>query len=103
MIGPEELKRENDIVLSTVQALARRISSDVIAVSVLVEAERVELSFWTDEYTDELDEDADDVAFELDALLDDYGHPLIEYCIRVGRPNPQELRSYGRMVYWAKD
>ncbi|MBB5958516.1 hypothetical protein FHS29_005124 [Saccharothrix tamanrassetensis] len=102
MLDPEALKRENDIVLSTVQVLMRRISSDVTAVAVLVEAQRVELTFWADRLTDEIDEDADDATFELDALLDDYDHPLIEYRVRLGRPDPKRLASYGRMIYWSK-
>ncbi|MEU7153293.1 hypothetical protein [Streptomyces sp. NPDC045470] len=99
--GPEALRRENDIVLDVVQALLGLISSDVIAVAVLVEQHRVELTFWVRRRTAEIDEDVDQAAFELDALFSEE-HPLIESRITVGEPDSRSLDSYGRMIYWAK-
>ncbi|WP_326582264.1 hypothetical protein OG250_25840 [Streptomyces sp. NBC_00487] len=101
MTGPDALRRENGIVLDAVQALLGLISSDVIAVAVLVEAHRVELTFWVRGRTPEIEEDVDQAVFELDALFSEE-HPLIESRIHVGHPDPTMLGSYGRMIYWAK-
>nr|BFD85114.1 hypothetical protein StreXyl84_45150 [Streptomyces sp. Xyl84] len=101
MTEMDRLDRENGIVLSAVQALLGLISPDVIAVAVLVEAHRVELSFWVRRYTSDIEEDADQAAFELDALFSGE-HPLVEHRIIMGEPDPHMLNSYGRMIYWAK-
>jgi hypothetical protein len=101
VISSDVLKRENEIVLNAVQALLGLISSEVTAVAVRVEAQRVELSFWVRRHTSEIEEDADQAVFELDALFSEE-HPLIESTITVGEPDPRMLDSYGRMVYWAK-
>jgi hypothetical protein len=99
--GPEALRRENAIVLDAVQALLGLISSDVIAVAVLVETHRVELSFWVRRRTPELEEDIDQAIFELDSLFSEE-HPLIESRVHEGPPDPKTFGSYGRMIYWAK-
>ena len=95
------LERENEITLYAVQALLGLISSDVVAVAVRAEAERVGLTFWTRRHTPELDDDVEQAVFELDALFSE-AHPLIEPSIHVGKPDTSALASYGRMVYWAK-
>jgi hypothetical protein len=99
--GQDNLRWENDVVLDTVQALLGLISSNVIAVAVRVETQRVELSFWVHRHDPETDEDADQAVFELDALFSQE-HPRIEYTIHVGEPDVRQLGTYGRMVYWAK-
>ncbi|MGW0806046.1 hypothetical protein [Nonomuraea sp. NPDC002799] len=101
MISPEDLEQENGIVLDAVQALLGLISPDVIAVAVGVEKGRVEMSFWVRRRTSELEEDIDEAVAELEALRSGEG-PLIEPKVHVGAPNPMMLRSYGRMIYWAK-
>ncbi|TDD52330.1 hypothetical protein E1286_08960 [Nonomuraea terrae] len=101
MTSSAELERENAIVLDAVQALLGLISPEVIAVAVRVERDRIELRFWVRRRTSELDEDIADAIFELDALLSGEG-PLIESRIHDGPPDPTMLRSYGRMIYWAK-
>ncbi|MET9661436.1 hypothetical protein [Streptomyces sp. NPDC006510] len=101
MTSSEALRRENEIVLNAVQALLGLVSSDVIAVAVLVEVNRVELTFWVRCHTSEIEEDADQATFELDALFSGE-HPMIESRIHVGEPDPANLDSYGRMIYWAK-
>ncbi|MEU9887496.1 hypothetical protein [Sphaerisporangium sp. NPDC051011] len=101
MADPEELERENGIVLDAVQALLGLISPDVIAVAVRVEKDRVELSFWVRRRTSELDEDIQDAVAEMEALLSGEG-PLIEPRVHDGAPDPTMLRSYDRMIYWAK-
>ncbi|MET7379588.1 hypothetical protein ABZT08_12280 [Streptomyces sp. NPDC005526] len=95
------LERENEITLYAVQALLGLISTGVVAVAVLTEKERVELTFWVHRHTAELDDDVDQAVFELDALFSG-DHPLIEPRIYVGQPNPSTLRSFGRVIYWAK-
>ncbi|MGW3086704.1 hypothetical protein [Streptomyces sp. NPDC001108] len=101
MTSPEALRRENEIVLDAIQALLGLISSDVVAVAVLVEAHRVELIFWVRRCTAEIEEDAEQATFELDALLSG-DHPLVGSRIHVGDPDPKTLDSFGRMIYWAK-
>ncbi|WP_367130583.1 MULTISPECIES: hypothetical protein [Streptomyces] len=96
-----EHRRENEIVLLAVQALLGLISSNVIAVAVRVEEQRVELVFWAHRHSSELEDEAEDATFELDALFSG-DHPLIEYSVKIGAPDPTELESSGRMIYWAK-
>ncbi|GGO60922.1 hypothetical protein [Nonomuraea cavernae] len=89
------------MALHAVQALLGLISSDVIAVAVRVEKDRFVLTFWVRRRTSELDDDIDQVVFELDAMFSDE-HPLIEPEVHEGTPDPTMLNAYGRMVYWAK-
>lgn len=101
MTKSKDLERENAIVLDAVQALLGLISTDVIAIAVGMERDRIELRFWVRRRTSELNEDIEDAVFELDALLSGEG-PLIESRIYDGPPDSTMLRSYGRMIYWAK-
>jgi len=101
MTSSEQLRRENEVTLNAVQALLGLISSDVIAVAVRTEQDRVDLTFWVRRHTPEVDEDIDDAVFELDALFSEE-HPLIEATVREGAPDPTKLAGYGRMIYWAK-
>lgn len=94
-------QRENEITLLAVQALLGMISTDVIAVAVRVEEARVELIFWTHRQSSELEDDAEEITFELDALFSE-DHPMIEYVIKVGEPDPKSNESEYRMIYWAK-
>ncbi|WP_030721247.1 hypothetical protein [Streptomyces sp. NRRL S-237] len=96
-----ELERVNGIALMAVQALLGLISSDVIAVAVAAEGERVLLSFWVHRHTPEIDEDLVDVIGDLEAFLhpDD---PLIESRVVVGAPEVAATRPHERMIYWAK-
>ncbi|MFD6825189.1 hypothetical protein ACFWC5_33275 [Streptomyces sp. NPDC060085] len=98
------LERENEITLFAVQALLGLISADVVAVAVRAEEDRVMLTFWARRHSPELEEDADDAIFELDALFsgNPEDHPLIETAIHVGEPDMSALRPYGRMIYRAK-
>lgn len=95
------LERENEITLYAVQALLGLISSNVIAVAVRAEEERVILTLWARRHTPEVEEDLDDAVFELDALFSE-DHPLIVTIIQVGEPDMSALRSHGRMIYRAK-
>ncbi|MET9528989.1 MULTISPECIES: hypothetical protein [unclassified Streptomyces] len=101
MTGSRRHQRENEITLLAVQALLGMISTDVIAVAVRVEETRVEVIFWTHRQSSELEDDAEEVTFELDALFSE-DHPMIEYVIRIGEPDPKSYASGCRMIYWAK-
>ncbi|MET9066462.1 hypothetical protein ACWDR1_16720 [Streptosporangium sandarakinum] len=101
MNSPKDLQRENEIVLDVVQALLGLISPDMLAVAALVEKDRVELSFWVRHHSSQIEEDIDQAVFELDSLCSEE-HPLIEAKIYVGKPDPTAIRTYGRMIYWAK-
>lgn len=96
-----ELVRVNDIALTAVQALLGLISSDVVAVAVTVEEERVLLSFWVRRHTAEIDEDIADAIADLEAFL----HPeipLITPRVMVGVPEGANTQPHERMIYWAK-
>ncbi|WP_225625850.1 hypothetical protein [Streptomyces werraensis] len=95
------LERVNDIALTAVQALLGLISSDVVAVGVAVEEDRVLLSFWVRRHTAEIDEDVADAIADLEAFLhpDD---PLIESRVMVGVPEAAAMQPHERMIYWAK-
>ncbi|MEW2118955.1 hypothetical protein AB0945_27935 [Streptomyces sp. NPDC005474] len=91
----------NEITLFAVQALLGLISDEVIAVGVCVEGERVELVFWVRRHSTEVEDDAEEATFELDSLFSD-DHPLIEYAIKTGEPDPKSIGPACRMIYWAK-
>ncbi|MET8518233.1 hypothetical protein [Streptomyces sp. NPDC005077] len=96
-----DLQRVNDIALTVVQALLGLISSDVVAVLVAVEEERVLLSFWVRRHTAEIDEDIADAIGDLEAFL--YPEiPLIEPRVVVGVPDATHGQPHERMIYWAK-
>ncbi|WP_143688199.1 hypothetical protein [Streptomyces sp. 3214.6] len=101
MIDSQRHQRENEITLLAVQALLGLISNDLIAVAVRVEEGRVELIFWAHRQSSELEDDAAEVTFELDSLFSG-DHPLIEYTIKIGEPEPKSIGSRDRMIYWAK-
>ncbi|MEV8421213.1 hypothetical protein [Streptomyces niveus] len=101
MTEDQRHQRENEITLLAVQALLGMISTDVIAVAVRVEEARVEVIFWARRQSSELEDDAEEVTFELDALFSE-DHPMIEYVIKIGEPDPKSNASGHRMVYWAK-
>lgn len=101
MTDKQRNQRENEITLLAVQALLGMISTDVIAVAVRVEEARVEVVFWTHRQSSELEGDAEEVTFELDALFSE-DHPLVEYVIKIGEPDPKSNSSGYRMIYWAK-
>ncbi|MFD6420482.1 hypothetical protein [Streptomyces sp. NPDC060198] len=96
-----EVQRVNDIALTAVQALLGLISSDVVAVAIAVEEERVLLSFWVRRHTAEIDEDIDDAVGDLEALLHPQ-IPLIEPRVMVGVPDVTTGQPHERMIYWAK-
>ncbi|MFC7899745.1 hypothetical protein ACFUV1_06275 [Streptomyces griseoincarnatus] len=96
-----ELQRVNDIALTAVQALLGLISSDVVAVAVAAEREKVLLSFWVRRHTAEIDEDIADAIGDLEAFL----HPEIppiESRVLVGMPDAATTQPNERMIYWAK-
>ncbi|WP_328623847.1 hypothetical protein OHA88_43000 [Streptomyces sp. NBC_00353] len=96
-----ELQRVNDIALTAVQALLGLISSDVVAVAIAAEEERVLLSFWVRRHTAEIDEDIADAIGDLEAFL--YPEiPLIEPRVMVGVPDAANMQPHERMIYWAK-
>ncbi|MET8906086.1 hypothetical protein [Streptomyces sp. NPDC004538] len=96
-----KLERVNDIALTAVQALLGLISSDVVAVAIGVEEDRVLLSFWVHRHTTEIDEDIADAIADLDAFLQP-GGPLMEARVVVGAPEAAVMRPHERMIYWAK-
>ena len=96
-----ELERVNGIALTAVQALLGLISSDVVAVAVAVEEERVLLSFWVRCHTAEIDEDIADAIGDLEAFLSPDA-PLIESRVTVGTPEAAVREPHERMIYWAK-
>ncbi|MDQ1024622.1 hypothetical protein QF035_002204 [Streptomyces umbrinus] len=101
MTGNQRHQRENEVTLLAMQALLGMISPDVIAVAVRVEEARVELIFWTHRQSSEIEDDAEEVTFELDALFSE-DHPMIEYVIKIGEPDSKSNASGYRMIYWAK-
>ncbi|MET4924241.1 hypothetical protein P3L51_18080 [Streptomyces sp. PSRA5] len=96
-----ELQRVNDIALTAVQALLGLISSDVVAVAIAAEEERVLLSYWVRRHTAEIDEDIADAIGDLEAFLHPET-PLIEPRVMVGVPDAGNTQPHERMIYWAK-
>ena len=98
---PEQVDRENRYVLATIQAMLRLIAPAVRAVALQVGADDLRLRFWTDGDEAEVTEDADDVVFELEALLLPE-NPRISVEIIRGIPPVDFHKFAGRMIYWAK-
>ncbi|WP_433891604.1 hypothetical protein [Streptomyces sp. CA-111067] len=96
-----ELERVNGIALTAVQALLGLISSDVVAVAVAAEEQRVLLSFWVRRHTAEIDEDIAEVIGDLEAFLHP-ADPLVESQVTVGTPTTATRGPHERMIYWAK-
>ncbi|WP_307831078.1 hypothetical protein [Nucisporomicrobium flavum] len=95
------LEEENRLVLDVVQAALGLISPQIRALSVALDSGRVVLYVAVSERNAEVDEDIDDLLFELEALQD--GPIVIESSIFVGRPDAHWPGSSGRRVYLAKE
>ncbi|MEV4704084.1 hypothetical protein [Actinoplanes sp. NPDC049316] len=91
----------NRLVLDVVQAALGLISPGIRAVSVERKADRINLYVVVRERNAEVDEDIDDLVFELEALQD--GPIAIEPSVFVGTPNAGWPGSAARRVYLAKD
>lgn len=96
----DELERENSLVLQALQASHGLISRDMEAVSIQVDAERVILHFAVRQETSEVEEDVEDMLFELDALLG--GATELEAKVYVGVPDSRWPGRRWRLVYLAK-
>lgn len=94
------LERENVLVLQTVQALIGLISSNMQAISIQLEDERVIVHFAVRRITSELEEDIDDIIFELDALIP--GWMTAEAQVYVGKPDSNWIGRNFRKVYMEK-
>ncbi|MGI5230614.1 hypothetical protein [Actinoallomurus sp. CA-142502] len=92
---------ENSVVLQVLQASHGLISPDMLAISAKVSSENVVLYFALRRKTDEVDEDVEDIIFELDALLG--GGVMLEAQIYVGTPDENWPGRSCRLVYLAKN
>jgi hypothetical protein len=95
------LERENRLVLDVVQAALGLISREMRAISIDQDSNRINLYVAVRERNAQVDEDVEDLVFELDALQD--GPVRIESHIFVGAPNLEWPGNSGRRVYVAKE
>lgn len=95
------LERENRLVLDVVQAALGLISREVRAISVELDANRIILHVAVYEHSAQVEEDVEDLLFELDALQN--GSIAIKSSIFVGAPNADWPGNSGRRVYAAKE
>ena len=95
------LERENRLVLDVVQAALGLISREMRAISVKRDSNRIDLYVAVHERNAQVDEDVEDLVFELEALQD--GPIAIEASVFVGAPNADWPGSSGRRVYVAKE
>lgn len=94
------LERENRLVLDVVQAALGLISQEIEAISFDLTAGHINLYIAVRERSQYVDEDVEDLVFEVEALQDD---PVtIEPHIFVGSPGPEWPGNVGRRVYLAK-
>ncbi|WP_152529198.1 hypothetical protein [Nocardiopsis chromatogenes] len=102
-MNSDELEFENEATLNLVQAQLGLISKNIVAVALRAKKEEdsLELIFWVHEKTDELEDDIEEIIFDLDAL---YGgeSPYIKITINSGYQTSDKVKPCGRMVYWAK-
>ncbi|WP_030443539.1 hypothetical protein [Actinoplanes subtropicus] len=95
------LARENRVVLDVVQAALGLISHEMRAISVRAEPDRITLYVAVHERSAQVEEDVDDLVFELHALQDKLID--IEASVHVGEPGAAWPGSLGRGVYRAKE
>ncbi|TCB94442.1 hypothetical protein E0H26_21200 [Micromonospora zingiberis] len=95
------LERENRLVLDVVQAALGLISRVMRAISVDLDSNRIILHVAVHEHSAQVDEDIEDLVFELEALQD--GSIAIESIIFVGAPSAGWPGNTGRRVYVAKE
>ncbi len=95
------LERENELVLDALQASLGLISTSMRAVSVQLGSDKIILHFAVHEQNSDVDEDIDDMLFELDALRG--GATRIEASVHVGAPNGAWPGRVGRLLYLAKE
>ncbi|MFG1610866.1 hypothetical protein [Actinoplanes sp. NPDC049265] len=87
-------------MLDVVQAALGLISHEVRAISVRAESERITLYVAVRERSAQVEEDVDDLVFELSALQDRLTE--IDASIHVGEPGNSWPGQHGRPVYLAK-
>lgn len=95
------MKRENQLVLDVVQAALGLISRDMLAISIGVSQDRVMLYFVVRERNHQVDEDIEDIIFELHTLQS--GPIEVDLSVHVGLPNDEWPGILGRRVFVAKD
>ncbi|MEV6844711.1 hypothetical protein [Actinoplanes sp. NPDC051411] len=88
-------------MLDLVQAALGLVSQEMRAISFQLNADRVDLYIAVRERGQHVDEDVEDLVFELEALQD--GPVDIEPHIFVGSPGPDWPGNSGRRVYLAKE
>lgn len=94
------LDRENMLVLQAVQASLGLVSLDVLGVSVEAGPGQVVLHFAVKRETEGVNEDVDDIIFELDALLE--GSERLESRVYLGAPHENWPGRIWRLIYLAK-
>ncbi|MDG4787111.1 hypothetical protein O7626_14430 [Micromonospora sp. WMMD1102] len=95
------LEYENEVVLDALQASLGLISEYVRAVSVQIHEDKITLHFAVHEQNAGVDEDIDEMIFELDALRD--GSVRIEASVYVGIPDGAWPGRGGRLLFLSKD
>ena len=96
----DALGRENFLVLQTLQASLGLISPEISGISIQLDGERIVLYFAVRHGAAELEEDVEDIIFELDALLG--GKIPLEARVYEGRPNSDWPGRQYRLIYLAK-
>lgn len=95
------LKRENKFVLDVVQATLGLISRDMLAISIGVTQDQVMLYFVVRERNHQVDEDIEEIIFELRTLQS--GPIEVNLSVHIGLPNADWPGISGRRVFVAKD
>jgi hypothetical protein len=96
-----QLERENGLVLDAMQASLGLISAKIYAISVARGVEVIVMHFAVAELSVDVEEDVDDILFELDALRG--GTEKIEASVHVGFPDGAWSGRSGRLFYLAPE
>jgi hypothetical protein len=94
-------ERENKLVLDVVQAALGLISPEMRAISIVLEPGRVVLHLAVHVHNAQVDEDVEDLVFELEALQD--RAVTVMSAIFVGAPDASWPGNLGRRVYMARE
>ncbi|MCP3755658.1 hypothetical protein NLX94_12250 [Streptomyces sp. TBY4] len=91
------LERENYLIIQVMQACLGLISDSVRGISVQVDTERITLYFSVSNRSPELEEDIDDIQFELDAFTE--GRFYIDAEVHDGPPDEEWPGHPWRKIY----
>ncbi|GAA5150997.1 hypothetical protein GCM10023321_17280 [Pseudonocardia eucalypti] len=100
-VDQRQVERENRYVVAAVQALLGLIAPSVNAVALEVMSDRLHFRIWVGSSVDEVKEDAEEIIFDMDGLLQPEDM-LITCDVLLDDPPADSNANVGRWLYLAK-